>query len=212
VRTSARYGRFRETGVVAVDWFSRSVGAGGLALAVWSMLTAHRAQRRSRPMVICEEVQAPQEVPEGGQLVAQVRLSNPSDTAAYNLRLGLELEGARITWGDEMSNPPRVDKLPAGTDTDPKIVLIPPGWAFEREADPWSKRVYWVDYQDSADWWWTANNPWDGHEDVRVKSIGGRARWWLHRRVQAGRQRRAMRKGQRAAERSLPAARAVEPD
>ncbi len=198
--------RNRETVAVAVDWFGRAIGAGGLLVAAWTAFIQQRQGRLLRPMVLCEEVAAPHEMSAGGQLVARVRLSNTSDAAAYNLRLGVELHGARVSWGEELSNPPRLNKLSAGEETDPQDVLIPPGWAFERPANPWAERVYWVDYQDSADRWWTARNPWRGGEDLDVKLIGGKLRWWLHRWMQRRRETHALRKGARAAKRALRAA------
>lgn len=191
---------------MAVDWFARGIGGGGIAVAVWTALSAARRERRQlRPIVICVEVQAPTEVPEGGQLAAIVQVRNQSAAAAYNVRLGIELAGARITWGEEMLNPPRLNQLLAGQDAGELQVLVPSGWAFERGTDPRAERVYWVDYQDASDWWWTARNPWQGQEDVEVRLIGGKLRWWLHRRVQSTRQRRALRRGQRAAQRALEA-------
>lgn len=189
---------------MAIDWVGRGIGGGGLLVAVWTAWGARRDRRRARPMVICEEVQPPEETSQS-QLVARVRLINPSDATAYNLRLGLELGGARISWGQEMSNPPRLNELTAKTGTDAQPVLIPPGWAFERTSDPWDERIYWVDYQDAGDWWWTTRNPWQGGQDVRVKLIGGPRRWWLHRQVQTLRQRWAVHRGERAARKALAA-------
>ena len=198
---------------MAVDWVARGIGGAAVVVSACTAIFAARRQRRAlRPVVICEEISGPQEVPDGGQLAAVVRLNNPSGAPAYNLRLGIELNGARVTWGEELINPPRLNELGAGEDTDAQRVLIPAGWAFEREADPWAERVYWVDYQDVTDWWWTTRNPWRGHQDVAVRLIGGKLRWWLHRRLESRRQRRALRTGRRAAERALEAARPKEPD
>lgn len=193
---------FGDTAAMAIDWVSRGIGGAGVAMAMLTWWSNRPARRGTRPIVICEEMTPPQEVREGGRLAATVRLRNSSDATAYNLRLGLQLSRARISWGQEMSDPPRLNHLSPGVCTDAQPVLVPPGWAFERPTDPWPERQYWVDYQDGADQWWTTRNPWQGTQDLKVRRVGGRLRWWLHRRVQARRHDRAVRRGKRAARKS----------
>jgi hypothetical protein len=47
-------------GIVAVDWFARGIGVGGIAVgACTAIFTARRQRRVLRPLVICEEIKGP---------------------------------------------------------------------------------------------------------------------------------------------------------
>lgn len=91
-----------------------AVSAATIAGFVLSAMTYWIVQRRVRPVVICHEDRKRHIHDEGTKSywVATVHLTNDGATTAFNIRLGLDMDGRHLPWEQQRGSSSEPDQCP----------------------------------------------------------------------------------------------------
>lgn len=177
-----------------VEWATVAGGGAGITAVVFALwqvyLSIANERRRIQPVVIAHEHQSrrPSGIGQATWFVLSY-LTNEGQGAAYNVRFGVEIAGARWAYRLEDNDPDSGNRLPvvASGAREPKQegkfleVRIPSLalWSAahpkgEKNFDP--KRMYWCRYENAVGQTWEVINPGDRSADLVIKRIRSR-RW-----------------------------------